>query len=196
MTNPTYHTALSDNVTKAEPIVWWHQDGNLAFVHDFRDGLPLEFEQADFIYGEPPWKDGYDEFNRRSGAIDPLPFEQLMYRLNVALAHTKKPWILLVGAASSRCIGSEWMRRVSLNGSVAAIIGANGPPPPEEVFDAQEVIQWVTGNPDVHIVADLCAGYGTTCRIAKSNGVRFIAADNNPDCIGHIAENYPQWTSR
>lgn len=191
-----YHSALVDEEYTDESRIWWAEDGNSAFVHDFANGLPPEFLEADFIYGEPPWKDGYDEFNIRAGKLDAEPFEVVMYRLNCALASLSqmgKPWMVLVGHASARSLGCEWMIPCRLNGSLAALMGAGGPPPPPEFRDTEKVVHWIASNPDYNIIADFCAGYGRTAQAAVEHGKKFIATDFNPKCIARIANGYHEW---
>lgn len=194
-----YHTALSTEQSDAFPREWWAGGGCEAFLHDVSNGLAPEFASADILYADLPWQDGYEEFLRRAAEAGNdakfLPYGEWLYRLNAVLADCGKPWIVVAGKAASRYMGCEWFRPVRLNGSVAWAMGARAPRPPEDVTDADGLLQWLSGNPEYGIIGDFCAGYGRACRVFVEAGKQFVASDINPVCIGHIAREAPRWQS-
>jgi hypothetical protein len=192
----TYHTALSPPESDAEPREWWAADNCQAFVHDIMGGIAGDYVDADVIYSEIPWADGFDEFNRRAqGNLIPLAYPEWLYRLSGMLYNFKRPWVLVGGYAMVRHVASEWIKPVALNGSQAAAIGANLPKPPDECRDALEVLQWIAGHPAYKIVGDPCCGYGRTGRVFVEAGKWFVMSDINPQCIGHVAREAPKWLS-
>jgi len=191
-----YHTALPHGeLTDAEPAQAWMHGQSRAFVHDLRWGLPEDFHFVDVIYADLPWRDGYDEFNRRADAIDPLPYGDWLYLLSRELATLNIPWVKVGGYAAARHLACEWFLPVRLNGSLAMALGAGGPLPPEHCRDALAVLQWLSSNPEYKRVGDFCCGYGLTGQIFGKAGKSFILSDINPSCIGHVAREAPQWLS-
>lgn len=195
MTASAYHTALSPEVSDAEPRDFWAMKGSTAFVHDLWEGLPPEFSDVDVIYAEIPWADGFDEFCRRAGAVAPPSYSEWLYRLSGTLSNCGKPWIMVGGYAMSRRIGCQWLKPVRLNGSQAIAMGAFAPSIPEEIKDAEDIVRWLSGNPNYRIIGDPCCGYGRAARIFAEAGKHFVATDINPVCIGHIAAEAPEWLS-
>ena len=204
MDEPLYHTALpGHNLTDAPPREWFALGDSIAFQHDVNDGFPREALEADILYADLPWRDGYEEFLHRavaaSGQTDVVDrakaYERWLYQLNCQLAAFGKPWIVVGGYASVRFLGCEWVRPVRLNGSQAMAMGARCHRPPEDVADADGLLRWLAGDPQFNRVYDFCCGYGRSARIFHEAGKSFVATDFNPDCIGHIAQEAPKWLS-
>jgi len=188
-----YHTALFDPQVEPAPREYWAAGRNYAFVHDLSDGIPPEFGEADLIYAEVPWKDGFHTFGERAGVRQKVSYAEWAFRLSAGLIRLGKPFVLVGGAAMSRHMAWEWFRRVDLNGSVSAAIGAGLPPPPDEIRDAETLILHLAGNPLFLTVGDPCCGFGRTLRIFMQAGKFAIGSDLNPRCIGYIADNASKW---
>lgn len=186
-----YHTALSDDDVKASSVYRWEHCGSQAFVHDIALGLPLEFYACDVLYADLPWADGYEEFNRRAGKLNALPYEKWLYRLNSTLALSGKPWVVSGGARALRGLGCEWVTRFQLNGSTAAMMGAGLPQigPRDQIAILRHLAV------RYRCVGDFCCGYGRTARVFAAAGKTFVASDLNPKCIGYVAANAPEWIS-
>lgn len=189
-----YHTAMRPAESDAPPRDWWIGGGCMAFTHDVSSGLPKEFADVDVIYAELPWADGFEEFQTRAGVIIPTPYNEWLFALSGHLFLSGKPYVIVAGHAASRHMAYEWSRPVNLNGSVALAMGARLPVVPDEVRDAEALVQTLTSAP-FGIVGDPCAGYGRTARIFAEAGKKFYAADINAKCIGHIAREAPTWLS-
>lgn len=145
------------------------------------------------IYSELPWKDGYFEFLRRAGMATELalPYEKWLYRLSSSLVRFDIPFVLVGAKAMTRCMASEWQMPVDLNGSLAMAIGAGVPRPFDSVRNAEQLLRSLATR--YSVLADFCAGYGRTARVAAMLGREFIVSDINPRCIGHIARRAPRW---
>jgi hypothetical protein len=189
-----YHSFCWDE-EPAEPCQSVTFDRGEAFVHDIHNGLPAQFERADVVYVEPPWKMGHTTFNKRLG-IESSDWNKFTAAISAAILSTQKPFLLLCSPAAvdkfPTPTHSEAIKVYGLRAQMQIyrmerpdIFGKRKLP------DNLELIRWLAQR--YNSVADFCCGYGVTGRLFVEAGKSCILADYNPRCIGHIKAHNHEW---
>lgn len=185
-----YHSALG---SRAEQLAdacdrYEHPDGSVAVQFDIFSGpLPDAFDACDVLYLEPPWRDGFALYERRTG-------------------HTGRDWLALMERAGELIVSS------GLPAVVTISTWTPMPKPDRMELGRQHSLPcayWCYGDvgelpaQDVDVVAaladrfgcvgDFFAGYGRSARIFAAHGKRWVLSDYNPHCIGYIAQEAPTW---
>lgn len=184
-----YHTALSADDVSCQRRSHWRGDEGVAFVHDAGKGLPQPFRDVGVVYGEPPWADGYDEFNRRAGRALAPPYQEWLFGVAKGLIENDRPFVAVGGRWMLRCLPCEWVTPIGLNGSTACLIGAGLPE--IRAKTTAEVCEVLADR--FTSIGDWCAGYGNALRPFVRRGKPFVASDINAKCIGYIAQHAPTW---
>lgn len=182
-----YNTALANGEREASPAVEHASfiDG-MAFQHDFFSGLPTSYRHCSVIYGEPPWRHGFDVFNKRAGVSEDRSWGDLMRIVGQAIESSDCAWVMPVGKQALRYMPSpDALHDSRLNGNEAYLACWR-----TEVYghgtsiDALNEVCMRYGR-----IGDPFCGYGRTAWYARQHGKQFIVSDHDPYCIGFISEN-------
>jgi hypothetical protein len=187
-----YHSALGDRQEQDVPGVdRFELEDSVAFVHDIFDAelLPAEYAACDVLYLEPPWRDGFGLYERRTGN-DGRNWNDLMRRAGELIVNSSLPAVVTI---------SRWTpmpepdyrldgRQNELPCSFW-IYGDVGSALPVQDVDLVAVLAR-----DFERVGDFFCGYGRSARIFAQHGKRFTVSDYNARCIGYIAREAASWT--
>lgn len=187
-----YHTALKHGkTTRYPPMQRFEVDGSIAFVHDVMTGiLPDEYKGCDVFYLEPPWRAGFDEFNRRAGKAYQFTYQDFLDALSRIISKITVPVFMTAGKHWKLKVQPLQGRSIMLNGFEAVLLSFNvkqGCPGDT----AEDCIEGLTTH--FSRVGDFVCGYGRTGRIFMQNGRSFVMSDHNAECIGNIAAHAPSW---
>lgn len=178
-----YHSALWDE-SAAEPCERVELRGGLAFRHDIYLGLPEEFARCDVLYSEPPWPAGVEVFDRRAGVAGG-DYRRLMEAIGAVITGTNIPTFLITGDRGRKLLPMALQEhRIILNGAAAWCMVYR-----KRLHDWPESTEALLERlaAEFGCVGDFCCGYGTAGRVFRAAGKRFVLADYNARCIGHIA---------
>lgn len=177
-----YHSALKDDLKIDRELEYYEAAGSIALHHNIEDGPHHKFSQADVIYAEPAWRDGYEKFMRRAGANGSFK-SYLSWISNVILA-LEIPAYVVMGSHMKKQLAPDITMPIKLHG-YKCLLG---------IWKADE-IEAITNYDAVNQIAeryscilDFCCGYGNTAIAAKRHNKRFICSDVNGKCIYYIAK--------
>lgn len=186
-----YHTALAEPEYEGKPVQFWTDGKNIALAADLMNGLPPYLKIANVLYAEPPWKQGYDIFNRRAGLITGRTWEDWLHRFSMLMSGSDKPVCAMVGKQGLAHISPDDVLPIKLSAhncdAFLALwndVRVQGGSTDEAVIDLAQ---------NYGAVGDLCCGFGRASRLIKQAGGTFIACDVNATCIGYIAEHADAW---
>ena len=190
----TYHSAYNEE-ENLESIERFENEMIVALRHDVRQPLPEEFNSCDLLYTEPPWKAGFERFNKRAG-VSGGTFRDLMLTLagvlyeapvpavmvcsptvlNELPTRTDEMPVLLNGAADARMCGwglsFETLRENGVRTQIDAL-----------TLFAEEYSK----------VGDPMCGYGDAGKVFAAAGKGSVLSDYNGKCIAYIRDHYPDW---
>lgn len=198
MTEPsTVYHSVQLPVAEAMPLQRYDDPRNrgVALVHDLLAGpLPPEFDQADVLYCEPPWRSGFDAYNMRAGVNDDRTYSQLLAAISEIIESTTTPVIVVVGAHARAMlpmadVDVPIMQSLLPRRPIARAFAYRCPIP--SMSDHTELLTWLAMH--YECVGDFLGGYGWSGRIFAELGKRFVLSDYNPRCIGQIAAASPGW---
>jgi len=182
-----YHTALSGGVTyKGHQQHYFQKDGSTAFVCDLLsiDTLPLEFSRCDILYSELPFEAGFKIFESRVGHSGDRSYKNLCIKIDVLLAKSATPAILICGKKTLKFLSSRVTERPSSINGGKAMLAFYGEPFEWLNGSAESVVEQLAIR--YNCLGDFMCGYGRTARVAIDHGKRFVLSDYNPYCIGYI----------
>jgi hypothetical protein len=199
-----YHSAHKPPVADAPAADRVDWNGSVALVHDIVTAptdrpLPAEYDTCDAIVTDLPWANGFGEFNRRAGVKDGRTYRDFLAALARVITTRDTPIYLVTGQHAFKqlpdCLPEPaFSAPVRLNEYQSVVIAYRAPVPTRRWTIAQDVLLDVAASN--RRIGDFCCGYGRTARIALGHGRTFVASDNNPYCIGYVAEHLPEWTRR
>ena len=186
-----YHTALAEPLFEGPPASHWTDGSNVALVGDIMTGLPSELASAHVIYGEPPWRQGYEVFNRRAGHHDARTWGEWLVCYDEIMRYSGKPACAMVGKQGLSYLNPDDAipTRVVVHNCAAFLALWN-----DVEIEADNTDEAAADLARRYgIVADVWCGFGRASRIVKQNGGSFRAMDVNPLCIGYIAATAGSW---
>ena len=160
----------------------------MAFVQDLLAGpLPAEYDACDVMYADLPWRAGFIEFERRTGAQG-RSYADLMAAVFRIVRAATCPVVLTCGklAWSHLPLPRETIH-TRLNGATCLALVYNADFKPE-CADTIALLHWLAER--YGCVGDFCCGYGRAGRIFSEHGKRYIMSDYNSECIGYIGETF------
>ena len=158
----------------------------ISMAWDFgREGLPPEMMTADVIYGEPPWKHGYDLFAKEAGVSQAISYADFIKKLVSEIGRTGKPSVIIAGAHAMGLYKGFVSAPALINGAKCYAM-YRCIRPHAGTLDATEVIKRIARMYDC--IADPFCGYGRAGRIFAEHGKRYVMSDLNPVCIGYISK--------
>lgn len=200
-----YHSALTRERESpaVERFELRHAEGlrSYAIRHDLVSGpLPPEYQYTDVIYAEPPWRPGYDEFNRRAGVTGAPTYVEFLGHVNrvVEELHPRAVFLMLGKHATRHVLKPDDQAEMVLDthGKARCVVYAYNaviPPPPVKGAPATTTYLLDYLARKATVLGDFTCGYGYTARAALEHGKRFVVSDHNPRCIGFIAEHADCW---
>jgi hypothetical protein len=185
-----YHTALAGQHQRWPALDRFECAAGVAFRHDLTQGLPVEFDQADVLYADLPWRQGWDTFAQRAGTAQRGGYNAAMRGIGGLLRACNKPAVMVTGKHAQAALAPDSVAPVRLNGgdAVACLWGV---PPWRHRLDASDLLADLAGQ--YRCVGDPCCGYGRAGRLFAQRGRRFVLSDLNPECIGYIAAHAAGW---
>lgn len=180
-----YHTALKGGtLEQAQPAYRAEFPDGIALQHDLWEPLPLEFACCDVLYADPPWRTGYNEFNRRADSTDGRTWRQFEARLIELCMDSPVPIVLVAGkeARSRHEEAGAYSTRLNGNEAVAICYGIEL----NDTVDSTTILHELAER--FACIGDPMCGYGRTGAIAREHGKRFVLSDHNAQCIGYVAE--------
>ena len=84
---------------KTSPISRWVSERCVAFRHDVMDSptLPAEFDVCEALIVDPPWQNGFDEFNARAGLGPGRSYKAFLARVGEIVTSTTVPTYVVTG---------------------------------------------------------------------------------------------------
>lgn len=188
-----YHTALTGGRQEAaDPVTHWSGPNCVALQHDVLHPLPAPYALCDVLYSDPPWRSGYDEFNRRAGVTDAIPYPDFVRALESRLLSLDVPTFVTGGNGFAGLLRHGWdTRPIKLNGN-ACLLFYRDAPDDLDIPDTAEALLGVLAA-RFGFVGDPCCGYGRSARAFARAGKGFVASDHNARCVGYIARHAPIW---
>jgi len=191
-----YHSALASGTQHAAaPVQRFERHGSVFLTHDMALGLPPEMATCDVLYAEPPWKHGYDIFNKRAGVEAKVPWSAFMQRIGEAIEASKLPVALIAGPEGTKHLPPPRSRQnITLNGSYAVLLAYRlDVPGYAKTVPTTQVIGELAAR--FGRVGDFCCGYGVTGHIFLARGRTCVLSDHNATCIGYIATQVDRWVA-
>jgi hypothetical protein len=145
---------------------------------------------ADVLYGDPPWKDGYDKFAARAGTAQSVTWRVFIGNLGIGIRASRLPAVMVAGKQAMAWLRPDRFVPCRLNGG-DAMAASWGPIELEEGLDAVDILKGLAVR--FNVVGDPFCGYGRAGRIFAGVGKRYIMSDLSAECIGHISENEGSW---
>lgn len=176
-----YHSALRHE-GNWPAVMRYEINGSVALCHDAINPLPAEFASCDVIYGEPPWRRGIEEFDKRAGVghVTTRPTWQYMVKHwhNVATRHAAagKPTLYTIGKEFLRHMEPDSVQPVFLNGGEILLAGYGKPLPAMKYpVDVVTILERLAE--EYSRIGDFFCGYGRAGRVFASRGRSFVISD-------------------
>jgi 16S rRNA G966 N2-methylase RsmD len=186
-----YHSALKTINQQSWPMVKRYSNQYIeAFAFDFEEAqeMPTEFKKADFIYCEPPWQRGYNEFNKRVSKTSGKGWGTLISKLGEYGKSTGKPCVILGDKVFRKYLQGydEYPLYFVIHRCpvIAYVVNFNDM---AGVNDNHALQDRLYERYDIGL--DMFCGYGILGRHALKHKKRAILTDFNEQCIGYIANN-------
>jgi hypothetical protein len=177
-----YHSALKADLKINQELEYYEADGSIALQHNIEDGPHHVFAQADVIYAEPAWRDGYDKFMHRAGATG--DFKAYLAAISNAILELDVPAYIVMGSHMKKQLAPDLTIPIKLHG-YRCLLGIWK----ADAIEARTNYDAVNRMAEEYsCILDFCCGYGNTAFAAKSHGKRFVCSDVNGKCIYYIAK--------
>lgn len=188
----TYHSAMGQEAD-IEPLERCEFNGGEAFRWDITNGFPPEFEKCGAVYSEPPWKKGFDSFNRRAGVNDPSrSYQSLIDSISEACLLSSKPCFILTSKADAKRykgVSGSVNVKFEVHGNYESVCVCFNVEPPnfgQESITTAQLLKWITKK--YSVVGDFCCGYGTTGEKVVGYGGKVVLCDYNAKCVAVVAQ--------
>lgn len=186
-----YHSALDKTPREKYTATQRHiGKSGVAFQHDLILGFPIEMLEADVLYAEPPWREGFDTFAKLAGVSQKGNYLDLLEIINKGVNRAKKPACVITGKHAIKYYDPHHAVPVILNGFEAFACLWNMEPFTEK-YNTIELTKKLAS--EYEVVGDFCCGYGRTGRIFTGLGKKYILSDFDAQCIGYIAQHEASW---
>jgi hypothetical protein len=185
-----YHSAHGAPIDY-EPVHRTQIGPSIAFQHDLTTGVPEHYQFCDVLYCDPPWANGFEEFNRRAGVADGRTYRQFVDSLGRVVESATQPAFIVTGRHALKMLPKPaQVVPIQLNqyASVAIVYNTELSSTPGT---ATELLRMLAQQYDS--VGDFCCGYGRTLKAFHRQGKPFVGSDINAGCIGYIASHAHTW---
>jgi hypothetical protein len=188
-----YHSAL-DPDKDAPPLSGFTRENGTAFVHDIMtdDFLPDAYKECDVLYGDPPWKRGYQVFTERCCIKEPPSYDTFMFQVADLIERSGLPAVMVAGKQAAKYFDGYTAVPVRLQRFEAIAYYKDLKPVPTS--SAAGILEGLAKRFDT--VGDFFAGYGAAPRAFTLAGKRFVASDCNPGCISIMQSTLPPLPTR
>ncbi len=191
-TDIPYHSALKPAIT-ATPVDRFDWRGNIALTHNLLADprLPPPFDPCDVLYVEPPWRAGFEKFNRRAGLTTTATYHDLLAAVSKLITEQPRPTVIITGRHARALLPQPDQTIVlKLYGAtaLALLYRTEVTEAPPHTFALIEALARRYNR-----VGDPMCGYGVTARAFTAAGKAWTVSDLNATCIGHIAANAHTW---
>jgi hypothetical protein len=184
----SYHSALWEEVD-LEPVTECSFSGGEAFQWDISSGIPEKFSKCGAVYSEPPWRRGFEEFNKRAGVNPSGGYNDLLRSIQKACLEFGKPCFLVVSKADrkkyDKASGHFQIVFDSHGGSCICVCYNVEVPNFGDGMTTSSLLKWMTKK--YGVIGDFCCGYGTTGQRVLKNGGEVALCDYNAKCIAVVA---------
>jgi len=175
-----YHSALKPPLDIAGELDHYAGARGEVFAWDITRGVHPAYRQADAIYSEPAWRDGYRKFLARAGQIGSSSFADYLEAIRAVVLSLGKPAYIVAGRHMLRELEPDFTIPVQLHGYLAYAAIWNAPAP-EEVVTTDDLLVYVCEHHET--ILDFSCGYGNVARTAR----RCICSDINRHCVYVVA---------
>lgn len=180
-----YNTALGEPPGLTYPAVpRFEGKHGVAFEYDLTFGIPAEMERnADVLYSDLPWRDGYIRFADRAGKQQLQPYKNFLGVVGRTIRIVRKPAVIVTGKHALPYLMPDTYHACTLNGGAAIAAIWHRRLMSEETAEA--IIERLAQEYDC--IGDPCCGYGRAGRVFAQHGKRYVMSDIDPHCIGYIS---------
>jgi SAM-dependent methyltransferase len=185
----TYHSALHKELDIRGELDYYEANGSVVFRHDLTSEIPSLFHNADAIYSEPAWRDGYAKFIERANAeTDSSYLGYLNYLSSIEKTINKLtiPAYILMGKHMLKYIHPDQVKPINLHGNAVLGVWGTDIPPKSNAHD--DVLNFVANN--YGCVLDFSCGYGNVAKAMTQRHKRFVCSDINPKCVYYVAKTF------
>lgn len=180
-----YHTALKSKfeVSNISPSNSELGKNFMLFQNDIMtDGIHPSMNDCDVIYGDPPWRHGFNVFNDRAGVSSERTFNEFANKLGSEILRLGKPFYLVCG--------KELINKLPKNKGVKPITLNNAPVQmvwwfddfKEDVSTSFDVIKVLAKR--YKVMGDCFCGYSASLKVFLNNGgKKVIGTDFDGKCI-------------
>jgi hypothetical protein len=171
-----YHSALTQPLDATREIDSYTCERGQVFAWDITHGPAAVFWDADAIYAEPAWRDGYNKFLERAGKTGSSGFPDYLAAIRDTVIALGKPAFIVAGKHMLSRLAPELTIPVTLHGygAYAAIWRAEAP---DGITDTDSLLAYVCERYET--ILDFSCGYGNVARAAR----RCILSDINRHCV-------------
>lgn len=155
------------------------------FKHDVCSGAHELFKNADVIYSETAWRQGYNKFTAGTIAQD-TTFNEYIDSLKGIIRELGIPAFLVVGASFIKRLEPDKVVDITFKihnypHAKIAVYNYDGDLDVKDEYELREFIgkHWKT-------VLNPCCGYGNIIETSE----KAICSDINDDCLNYIVETY------
>ena len=192
---PLYNTAVkgAGNYAKNENrrIIGVRSGKHVSVLqHDMcSDTIPEIFMEADAIYAEPAWKNGYEKFTGGSIA-DGTTFNAYMQGIRNLCRKLAIPAFVICGRSMTKDLMPDAYFNIefAFHNNYPACCAVYGFHEPVMLKNENEIKDFVFSH--FNNVLDFSCGYGNTALYAEKHGKHCILSDINVACIEYIAERW------
>lgn len=180
-----YHSALKKgSITYGnvnETLRADHPKGVMIKNDIIADGLPLEFEECDVLYAEPPWPHGFKVFNERAG-VTGISYSDLADAIAKIILQSKIPvYLLMWKPLLNKLPAPQELHETVLHGG-DALVGIWNDSYLGSCESANVICQ--TLGTKYKCFGDFTCGYGAcVADFMDGGGKRFVASDYDGKCI-------------
>lgn len=201
-----YHSALKNHeVYTEEAVDYFKEDKVTAFVFDLESPtLHPDFMSCDFIYCEPPWREGYKVFNARAGkttnTANTEGWQRLILNTFRLAEQFGKPFFMTGG--------EQFVKLAPLSCSIGDVYFSVHRIPAKLFSMNTEGLTFVISGAKTRLTTDMvqntlfrhydtggdiCCGYGSLGKFAAKHNKNVVLSDLNPHCIGYIKNHHKTW---
>jgi len=184
-----YHSALKSGVMTYKDVKETsranHSKGIILKNDIISQGLPIEFDECDFLWAEPPWPHGFKVFNERANA-DHKSYQNLVDAISEIIESSDKPIYMPLCKSLLRGLpNADQVEETSLNSGEALLAIWNdeyvGP-----YKTTNEICQ--TLGSIYSCIGDFTCGYGNcVVDFIEGGGKKFVASDFDGKCVTVMA---------
>lgn len=180
-----YHSALKGELDIRGELSEFRRGGSVVFAWDVLDGAHPYFREADALYTEPSWRQGYSRFLARAGCAGSSAFPGYLAALKKVIEELQVPTYVFMGKHMRRGLSPPLVVTPVKKGFLDGLVGIwYTSAPARALSDPDSWIEFVCDSYEV--ILDPCCGYGNVAAAAR----RFVCSDINRRCVYYVAKTF------